>query len=86
MNDQTKCSPHRIHWNDKWGVKYLVLWTTQNKKGFVDHYHAHECLTDAREQYGELLEHAYLAHICAIVESSDYDTHPKLKNETEEEH
>jgi len=64
--------------------RYLVVWTIRNVSGksdtFTDRYIAHEDLEEARAEYDNVLldPHTYIASISAVVESTDYDTHPDL--------
>jgi hypothetical protein len=60
---------------------YLVVWTqTQEPEGVwdathTDGYEVFDTLEKAEEKYNELikLDDTYMAHICTVVRSTDYD-------------
>ena len=62
---------------------YIVAWTLQDKKRGTtrDFWEVIEGRRDAKARYDELAEvdDLYTLSIAAIVESSDYPTHPKFK-------
>jgi hypothetical protein len=61
---------------------YLVVWTKRTKKGkFKDEWECVASLDDAQSRYEELANKAstHVVSIVAVVESTDYDTHPRLQ-------
>ena len=67
--------------------QYMVVWTTIKKKGYrlerevcKDHWIMVNSLADAEALLHKLKlkPKTYVASICAVVESTDYDTHPNL--------
>lgn len=54
----------------------LLVWTVRNLNGKEsDNWLAFDTLDEAKERYDYLLEldTTYSAHICSIIESTDYD-------------
>ena len=80
------------NWNTEGEVKYLVVWTEydgnpdERNCATTDHYEAFESLDEAKARYDWLLDeggdcfevYTHSVHICAVVESSDYPSHPLL--------
>jgi hypothetical protein len=67
---------------------YLVVWTTKaialevsDLVVYTDRWESHGSLDAAQAAHDELLmrNDLYTSSICAVVESTDYDTHPLLE-------
>jgi|TARA_R110000850_G_scaffold140578_1_gene262048 hypothetical protein len=66
------------------GRSWIVCWTIQTKAiGYVDadYYEVFESLAEAKQRFDILSrkDSTYVITICAVMHSSDYETHPAFE-------
>lgn len=61
--------------------EYIVIWCEQNEHECTDKWERVESMFEADEKVEELrkLDSTWTVSICAVVKSTDYDTHSKFK-------
>ena len=77
MNNHMICTAHE-------SVSWIVCWTIRSEAiGYVDtdYYEAFESLAEAKQRY-EIIKYKdslYIHSLCAVMDSSDYETHPAFE-------